>query len=372
MLTPLLGSARVAAAMVGTSCALGVVLAFLAKLEVLSVWQTFVVAAGLATGAFGAGIGASSDSLELSLGFAPLTITIVTLAVGVIAFRRRRGTLIDASVAAILTAIAMTIVAAVLRTSEQGFDAGPNPLSTFVMALVVTALVLAGSTLTTYERLRAPLIGLAYLTLALPLAGGIALACYWLTGDASGLGDLGARHEVALGIAYAGNAGVGALALGSLGDLGRLGFDQLGGVIENVTGLDADFGGRLGAWTAEAPGLWVCVALAPALLAVALVAARRAGGWQGLLTTVAALVVAVPVLIRVANLHVDVDAGLIGDDGGLGVRWLTATALIVAYAAILAVIVEVVTRLRGTRPSMPPQRRRSAAGDVTGSGSRPR
>ncbi|MEP9384009.1 hypothetical protein [Nocardioides sp. KR10-350] len=377
----------VAAATVGSALLLSLVLAFVGKQPDVSVHDTFTLMTALMTGAFGASFGGSAEdsgiSVNASASAIPLTITLVALAATVIVFRRATAgygrpleALIDALRAALICGLVMMIFALVFTADSDGTKIHASAVGAFFLTLILVFGVLAVTVLLRRDWLhahwaqllhdwaRAPILGLVAVFALLPVAGIIAALAVLLIGKGSSgyTGDFtGADWRlVVIGvIAYAGNLGLWAITLGTCGKVGVFGIDQILSMVsslsESLGGDSQEFptGGRL-TWftgTFHEPGLWVTVVLTPLLLAAAAYAVVRATGYagkghpagpsalRGLLVWVVALLVAVPIFVRVANLHAHVE-GPFGIDlsPAVGASGVGATFLLFAYALIIAAI----------------------------------
>lgn len=298
------------------------------------------------------------------IGAMPLTLTVITMLVAGIAFRRATAASVGAVSAlllgmraALLTAIPLFVVSLVisLGISDVAHLVGPNADDTlqqwrslkgdksfsislsstdaFFVTIALLLAVFAGVTLlrrdwftgrgwsTVQLTLAAPLRGFARLSIAVVVGGLLFELVTWLvrwnTTWPSGHHNpsLTAHQWVtafAGAIAYGGNAG--AMALG-LGSLGKVGYSASGGL--SAGPLAANQGPHEDhwiAWFAEnhhlASGIWIALLIAPAILVyVALTIARQHGSdsravLTSLGTWLVSLVVAIPVLAAFANLSI--------------------------------------------------------------------
>jgi len=383
------GSALVAAVVIGVAVVFGLVLAVFSIRHGVSFWQILVAGVSLGAMAFGADAVASADEGGGSVGAFPLTITLAAFAAGVYAFRRMTRTypraldaLIDAGRVALISGVLMMVLTLVFKTTVDGARTGASSVGALFMTLVLTFLVLAAAVLlrrdwlqhrvtrTVHDWVKAPVTGVVWLLLFLPVAGTVAALAILLVGDGSGEATAGLtgadwRAVIAGVVAYAGSGGLWAVTLGSLGKLGVF------GDIADFIGLASGFSSALGGeetpdiptsggllfFTGDAnePGLWVCVFLAPLALAIGVFGVVRGAGHRGgraqdlvplrgLGLWVVSLLVVLPVLFRIANVHVSIDAGPFGEvGGGLGIKGVGATFLIFLYALIVAFVTGLVT-----------------------------
>lgn len=375
-------SLAVAATAVGSALLLSLVLALVVKQPAMSMHDTLVLMSMLANGAFGADALVDRGAIGGGVGAIPLTVTVVVAAATVVVFRRvtardRCGAdgLVVAGRAALVAGLAMMGVALGLRATVAGATVRASAIGALVLTTLVLFVVLAIAVVTrgdwlrsrparvAHDWARAPVIGLATMVCVLPLAGGVAgLAVLWLGSGSSGYtaGYDADQWRAIIGgaIAYAGNGGVWAVTLGSGGRVALFGIDDLQSLISRLAPVDLPTGGRLTWFTGDfhEPGLWVCVVLAPAVLAAgayAVVRAARArrgapGPTQplrGLVVWGLALLGAVPVAVRCANihLHAGVEDYGIHVAGGFGAFGLGATFLLVGYAVLVAVLVGGIT-----------------------------
>lgn len=375
------GAGLVALATAFTTGLLGMLLALLAKPEDFGLSNTLTLATLIATGAFGADLRAegSEDGYlaiegSATLGAVPLTITLVAIAVAVVGFRRitRHHTsglraVGDAARTALLFGVALLVPALVFRTDNDelgrgwarelsagssGIDAsvGADAAGAFFVGMVLLLIVLAASTLLRRDLwsgpmarvqalVAAPLAGLATLAALLPVAGVIGYLSLGLFGEETDTDltsdDLGAF--VALLVGYAGNAGFHVLTLGvgsRVGAVGRASGEPSSSEWERLWGQV----------TEEEPGLWVSPLVMLAVLLVSTLVVLRRTDREGALPTLGAwlvgLVVVVPLLSRLASLHLSGSAAVEGEefDGSayVGPDGLQTTVLLVLVAALVA------------------------------------
>ncbi|MGN6722064.1 MAG: hypothetical protein ACTHJM_05585, partial [Marmoricola sp.] len=308
------------------------------------------------------------------IGAMPLTLTVITLLVAAIAFRRATATSVNAVSAlllgvraAVLTAIPLFVVSLFISLGvsdvarlfgssadgtlqqwqalkgDKSFSISLSSTDAFFVTIALLVAVFAGVTVLRREwftgrgwnsvqlALAAPVRAFGRLSIAVVVGGLLFELVTWLvrwntswpSGEHSP--SLTAHQWVtafAGAIAYGGNAG--AMALG-LGSLGKVGYSASGGVsagpFATAQGPHEDH--WIG-WFAEshhlASGIWIALLIAPAILVyVALSVARQHGTdsravLTSLGTWLVSLVVAIPVLAAFANLSIggsgNVDTGI--------------------------------------------------------------
>ena len=381
------GAVLVAGALVGTSLVVSLMLSLIGRQDGMGVRDTLTMTTALMAGAFGADLEGSIQGVAGQVGAVPLTITLITLAVAIIVFRRvtaghQRASagLLLAARSAVAAALVMMAFARAFTTTSDGARVGVSVLGAFVLTLVIVFLVLALVVLlrrdwlrsrflrALYEWAAAPVLGLAVALALLPLAGLIAGLAVLLFGSGtsaytSSLSGGEWRLVIVGAIAYAGNLGLWAITLGASGTVGVFGLQHYLDLINGFAGawggdgLGLPTGGRL-TWftgTFQEPGLWVSVALTPLCLALSAYGVVRASGvrrradpcrplaLRGLALWVVSLLGAVPCVVRLANVH----AHLVGPFGisltpTVGASGVSATFLLVGYAAVVAVVTAVV------------------------------
>lgn len=398
------GAAVVAATAVGVAGFLSTLLGLIAKPGDFGIDNTLTMIAVLMTSTFGGDLTVTSEIPGIhgggSLGLFPLTITLLTVAATILAYRRvtvryRSGltAFADGVRAAFLAAIPFLVVTFLFRSDNDDF--GPGALSAFAdddyrvsiggshtgaffMTFLVLVVVLGVATLMrrhwlgeraarVHDWVAAPIAGVSTLAVLLPVAGAIAWFALLLLGDGADTGDLdldGWMSVIAGAVIYAGNAG---LALVTLGAAGKLGASAEG--TANAAGQDwsqdQSIAHGLTWFTGEwgEPGLWVAVIVTPLWLAAgAYVAARKAGRigpGKGIAAYVVSLLVAIPVLVRLAGIHAHgevkgnlgdlLDASFFGLEdlvqasahGGasVGPVAISATLLLTLYGAVVGLLV---------------------------------
>jgi hypothetical protein len=351
-------------ALLGAATGVGLLL----KPEDLGWGDTLTGIVVLAGGAFGGDAFASAPLGSGELGLFPLGITLPVVAVAVSVFRRvtagytsSLAALLDGVRAAAMVAVPMAVLALVFRSevsrggrAEEDFaaevysevfsafgvyldlSAGLSAISALFMTLLVVSAVLGLSVLTRrdwlpsrlarlHDWVAAPIAGLVTMLLLLPVAGLTAIAAVALTGDGTSPDELSGADEwmraVGLLLAYLPNLGMAAMSLGAFGKVGyATDYDT------NMRGLAGEASNeelwvRLTKFTGDGdePGLWVLTVVVPVILLVcAYVVTRRSGSLQRVFRNVmvwaGAMVLVVPALTRLANLH----AGFRSDFDALG------------------------------------------------------
>ncbi len=368
--------------------------------------NTLASIASMMAAAFGADLKATSAHNNfdgaLSLGWFPLTITLATLFASAFVFRRvtaRYGkvsaALADGARAAFLTAIPLTAIALIFRADNDKFgptslryfaagdnekqlvDLGASAVGSFFMSLLVMLVVLAltcvlrrdwlpAKVARVHDWLAAPLWGVVTIGAALPVAGAIGVASVFLFGDNSDTSGFNTDEWMTLigvTLAYLANAGFGVLTLGSGASLGSEGSYHGGG--EKPGGSDEFH--RLAYFASSdhvnEPGLWVSVAVVPVVLLLAAYVVARKSGHRGavmgnLLRYSALLLVAIPLLSRLASVHANVSLshvragslfGSIGFDkkfsatGYVGANGLEVTVFLFLIGALAAALIGALT-----------------------------
>ena len=378
------GSAVVATTTVLTSLLFSLVLALVGRQSGMGVRDTLTVMAGLMTGAFGADVRGSVRGVGADVGAFPLTITLLSLGLTVMVFRRvtaayacASDAVVAAGRAALMSALAMMVAALVFTTRSDQTRVGASPAGAFFLTLIIVLMVLgltvlmrrdwlrAGATRVVHDWVRAPLLGLVAMLLLLPVAGVVAALAVLLFGSGTSgytttLTGEQWRLIVVSAIAYAANIGLWTLTLGAGGKVGVFGLEQFLDLIQGISsslGGDVEeipLGGRL-TWftgTFHEPGLWVAVALTPLCLALAAVIVVRAAGFRartdrtgpaalrGLTLWLVSLLLAVPFAVRLANVHTRIDGPLgISLSPTVGASGAGATFLLGAYALVAALVV---------------------------------
>jgi hypothetical protein len=360
----------VALTALATSGLLSLILACVAKPTDFGIDNSLTLIAVLMTGAFGADVTVTSNANAFDggahVGMFTLTVTIVTFVVTAFAFRRLTArytgvaaAATDAVRAALLTAVPLTAIALIFRADNDEFGAswasdlatsdqdelvniGASAVGSFFMPLLLLSVVLwlvcllrrdwlPDKVARIHDWVAAPLWGVATIAALLPIAGAIGIASVLLFGNDSDTSDLNADEWmtfIGLSVAYLANVGFAVLTLGSGAQMGASGSAtaRVMGQTENESG---DEWHRLAWFTGDSsgvdePGLWVCVVVVPVVLLVAaFIVARRSRDRDAVLGNLlrfsTLMLVAVPILSRLAALH---GGAKLESDGGDVVEFL--------------------------------------------------
>lgn len=388
-----LGSAVVALAMLVTAVVLSTVLALMAKPEDFGIDNTLTGVMMILAATFGADAFLSGDIDDVDLSATtstyPLTATIVTFAVGVLAFRRMVRDypsavpgLGDALRVALFVSVPLFVGSFVFRSDLEELGGGwiaeasddiasgddatwgvSAPTALFVsFGLVAFVLALAclarrdwwhGPTRPVAEWCAPGLQAIALMTLLLPLCGLIGIGLIALGPDNSN--DLHDATDdegwaaVAVLVGGLGNGGQALLGLGSGGELGAAGEFESDSAFEDDESEEefhrlAYFAGEEG----EEPWLWAApgVLLAVIIACAAWVAGRTREKSQllrNLAVWCALLLAAVPWLTRLSNLHGSGDVTFEGDDGDfsgfVGLAGGQATLFIFLIAVAVSLVI---------------------------------
>ncbi|WP_415141623.1 hypothetical protein [Nocardioides sp.] len=400
------GSALVAVFAVGVPGVLATILMLLMKPDGFGVDNTLTGIASGMTMAYGADFGAKGStevfggtySGHAGLGAMPLTLTVLGLLAAILVFRRVTArytsavdALLDAVRVALISGVAMMVIALIFRSSGLKFgDAsglvdealsevgdshidlkyGPGIAGSLFMTFLMLFVVLALSVFLRRDWLRArplevvhdwlavPLRALAWLFALLPIAGIVVAIALFTIGDGTsevttGFGFMDWVKLGAAAVAWAGNLGMYGITLGAVGQLG--GWSSASGESTSEARHLTYFTGD----QVQEPGLWVTVALTPILLvaiayfvtqggwrsrATAPPAADRGPGLRNLAVWVVSMLVAVPLFVRMANVHAH--GSVLGQSAHvtIGASGVGATFLLFAYALVVAFVVGLATR----------------------------
>lgn len=403
-----------------------------------SIFGVDVVGQAHASGSLSAvGLGATGHmAATASLGAMPLTLTVITLAAAAIAFRRASAAHPSALAAlflavktALLTALALGLVSVLISFNDTDLinllGTGNGTVSSAVgqwqaigdrslalslssaqavgVSFTLLLAVLLATALTGGERFRHPLGARVQRWLSVPLQSAIRLCLALMVGGllfelvtwqvrwhtAWPAGSFGGRGKpphlspaqwvdaFAAAIAYAGNAGL--LALG-LGSGSTVGFSASGQASASGLSMSSATGAPHGiAWWAGsdhlAAGIWLALLITPAVLAYLTwsIARSNPGNLRALITWVCSLAVLVPLLGFLANLTATGRAygetnawGLVHGtamatgSAEFGLSLALTTATVVAYAAAMAALSTLATRrarssATGTGPPSSPR-----------------
>jgi hypothetical protein len=324
--------------------------------------------------------------LGLSVGAFPLTITIVSLAVGVLAFRRMVAgyptpwpALGDAVRVAVFTAVPLLVISLVFRSdfddvgrgwfasAARDLDFGGDPTwganapGAFFISLCLVVFVLlltcvarrdwwAGRARTVVEWVAPTLHGLAAFVILLPLSGLIGVGLLMFGNDRVDedveTGDTGAAWAAI--VAFLANGGFALLGIGSGAPAGTAERERGDG--EDSSSSDWYRLGYVAGDGGDEPALWAApVVLLLVLAASAWVVARasqQAHVLRNLLCWTGSLLVFLPIVTRLANGHAGVEveagneeyesSGVMGVEGVQTTFFITLIALLVALAVAYA------------------------------------
>ncbi|MDZ5620916.1 hypothetical protein SFC88_08770 [Nocardioides sp. HM23] len=385
-----IGSGVVAALTLATAGLLSLVLGLIAKPPDFGIDNSLTFGAVILAGAFGADFfvrgepedfGGETWEYSLSVAAFPLTITIISLAVAVIAFRRMvrdypspLPAIGDAVRIALFVALPLLVVSLVFRSdfdelgrgwfadAARGLDFGGESTwgatapGAFFIPLCLVFLVLglacvarrewwSGWARTVAEWAAPPLHGLATLTILLPVTGLIGVGLLMFGGDRVDedvdTGDTAAAWAAIA--AFLANGGFALLALGSGAEVGTASEEV--GEGEEDSSTDWHRVGWYAGDRGDEPALWAApVVLLAVLVAAAWVVARvsdRAHLLRNLLCWVGSLLVFLPIMARLANGHgvFELEAGSeeYESSGVMGVEGLQTTFFITGIALLVAV-----------------------------------
>ena len=401
-----LGPALVAATAVGVAGFLSVVVALLVKPTDFGLDNSLTLVAWLTTNAFGADLdvhaGVGGADIHASLAAAPLTVTLGALVCTVLVFRRLTrqhphvgAALFDAVRAALLTALALMVIALAFRSGGREFGQGwgneiahlfdarldfaPSALGSFLGGFLVLLLVLTGANLMrtdwwsdrlerAADLVTAPAYGVASFALLLPVAGLIGLGLAVLTGETvqdSDPTDDDLWSSLGLLFALLVNGGYWFLGLGSGAAFGAQGSDSDGTSDHDVH--------HLAHYAADSWGLWFApvVLIAVTVLTTWVVVRRSAPEKlvRDLLLWVLAVLVTGPAWTYFSGLHGSMDVVGLGDrytaHGAIGLVGWQVTLLTTLLTAVVAAgflwragrlgeLVALARSLGEPRPSGPP------------------
>lgn len=386
------GAARVALVVLAVSGLASLALALLAKPADFGIDNTLTLVAVIMTGAFGADLVVEGRFEDFEGagggGWIPLTVTVLTFAAAIWAFRRMVRpyprpwpAIADAARVALLVAVPLCVIALVFRSSGDEYGRGwagemaadlsgddrlvigASAAGAFFLGLlhvfVVLALVVAcrrdwwtGRPALVMDWVRAPLLGLGAMAALLPLAGLIGFGLLMFGGNDladESLSTDDTMAVIALVVGYLANGGAMLVTLGSLASLGSNG--------EATGESDVSEMHRLWWYTdpshGDEPGLWAAPLVTVLLLvAGAFVVARasrsRETTLRDLLVWAASMLVFVPLLVRVSSGHGTFAISGDGEDfdasGYVGPEGWQVTLMFLLLALIVALVV---ARLRG-------------------------
>lgn len=426
------GAGIIAAVTLAVTLLLAVIVTALISIDDMSFGNHVTTVLAFAAAAFGVDATASTDAGHASLGVFTLGITLPAAAAALFTFRRVTAAytrplaaLLDGIRAALLISVVLFIAALLVRTDLADDLTGDDEWSwlldvvfydltygierlgaLFMPLLTLTALFAVAVLLrrdwlperaaTIHDWVQAPLRGLIALIVLLPVLAVITIIATLITGDTND--DLNSFDDwlmlLGLAIAFLPNLGIGALSLGVFGQVGgSANLDRSARELFEVLG-STDRWERVTYLTGEGePGLWVTIVIAPAAIAAATFIVARASTsvatvLRNLGVWVAGLLLAVPCLIRLANVHVAGDVeGADSDDefsfefaasAVAGIHGISTTLMVALYALAAAAVLAGLTGAlnyrdvsqRATDAARRIQQQGEAAGGATpGSGS---
>jgi hypothetical protein len=360
------GAGLVAGVTLGTAGLLALVMTALAKPADFGLDNSLTLVAAILNGSFGGDLAAhlniSGDSTRASVGAVPLTVTVISLAVGVLVFRRVTATyqrlgdaVLDAARAALLFALALMVIALVFRADSREFGRGwGNQLAHLFDARIAFGPSVAGSLLVGFvflfgtlvaslwarrglwparftgaaEYLIPPVYGLATLVLLLPVAGLVGVGLMLATGHTVQDADTTSHDffaSVSLIFGLLASGGFWLITLGAGGSLGEHG---------RATGsLDTSSYDHLKTFADQDPGLWAAPLVMIGVLALAthvvVRTTRSRGALQAsLVAWTVTVLIASPLLVHLTSIHGRVSASEGSASGAIGVHGLPATALL--------------------------------------------
>lgn len=373
-----IGAGVVAGATLATAGLLSVVMAALAKPTDFGLDNSLTLVAAILNGAFGGDLVAhlrlSGESAQASLGAVPLTVTVVSLAVAVLAFRRVTATytsavdaLLDAARAALMFGLALMVIALVFRADSSKFGKGwGDQLARLFDAKVSFGPSVAGSLSVGFvflfgtlvaslwsrrslwparfqpagEFLVPPMLGLATLVVLLPVAGLIGVGLMLATGHTVQDADTTTSHDffasATLIFGLLASGGFWLISLGAGGSLGTHG--------SSTGSAGSGSYDHLKTFADEDPGLWAAplVLLAVVALATYVVVRTtrsRAALQSSLIAWTVTVLLATPLLVHLTSIHGSVSASDGSASGAVGVHGLPATLLLTLVTLLWSLLV---------------------------------
>jgi hypothetical protein len=371
-----LGAAVVAGVTLAVAGVLAVVMVALAKPEDFGVDNSLTFVALVLNGSFGSAlvvrVHISGESLRGSVGFVPLTVTVLALLAGTLAFRRmtkgyRRplDAIADAARAALMLALALMVIALVFRSDTREFGRGwgnelahlfearlaygPSIPGSFIGGFVFLFVPLAATVWVRRdlwperhrryrEFLVPPLYGLGSFALLLPVAGLVGLVLMMFTGDTIQDTDTTTHDFLASAVLIFGLLASGGYWLVNIGLGGSLGAHGSDG---STTSSDYH---HLAFFAGEDWGLWAAPVVAVVVIAVAtVIVARRTPDDNALpaslVSWVALLLVTTPAFVWLTSVHGKVTANDGQGSGAEGVHGWWAALLIPLVALVCSAVV---------------------------------
>jgi len=373
-----LGAGLVAGMTLATAGLLAVVMTALAKPSDFGLDNSLTMVAAILNGAFGGDLVAhlriSGESAQASLGAVPLTVTVVSLAVAVLAFRRVTAAytsavdaLLDAARAALIFGLALMVIALVFRADSSKFGKGwGNRLAQLLDAKISFGPSVAGSLLVGFvflfgtlvaslwtrrslwpvrfqpagEFLVPPILGLATLVLLLPVAGLVGVGLMLATGHTVQDADTTTSHDffasATLIFSLLASGGFWLISLGAGGSLGTHG--------SSTGSADSGAYDHLKTFADEDPGLWAAPLVLLAVIALATYVVVRTTRSRGslqssLIAWTVTVLLATPLLVHLTSIHGSVSASDGSASGAVGVHGLPATMLLTLVTLLWSLLV---------------------------------
>lgn len=370
------GAGLVAGLTLGTGGLLALVMTALAKPADFGLDNSLTLVAAILNGSFGGDLVAhldiSGDATQASVGAVPLTVTVISLAVGVVAFRRVTATyrsavdaVLDAARAALLFGLALMVIAVVFRADSREFGRGwGTQLARLFDARISFGPSVAGSLFVGFgflfgslvasvwarrslwpvrferaaEYLVPPVYGLATLVLLLPVAGLVGVGLMLATGHTVQDSDT-TSHDffatVSLIFGLLASGGFWLISLGAGGSLGEHG---------GSGAFDSSSYDHLKTFADQDPGLWAAPLVMIAVIALAthvvVRTTRSRGSLQAsLVAWTVTVLLATPLLVHLTSIHGSVSASDGSASGAVGVHGLPATLLLTLATLLWSLLV---------------------------------
>ena len=378
-----LGAALTAGTALVVSGLLATGLGLLAKPEDFGWDNSLTMVAWIMTSAFGADLVVDFEiadtAVNASVGFFPLTVTVIALGAAVLVFRtvtarytRGLDAVGDAVRASLLFALGLMVVALVFRADNDEFgrgwgrelnglfdaelEFGASAAGAFFLGFLLLLIVLVatcfarrdwwpGAVQRVQAWLVAPIYGLGTMAVLLPVAGLIGLGLLMITGETLEETDP-TNDDLLASIALIGgllaNGGFWLVSLGAGAAMGSRG--------EEVDGPTTVESHHLPYFADDDPGLWAAPVVMIAFLLVATyVVARKSPPHRVLANLgvwVAVVLVTTPLFVRVSSLHARMD---VPDEdyrafGTIGVVGWQATIFLTLATLVCALLVALMTR----------------------------
>ena len=384
-----IGAAITAAAILATAGVLSTALGLLAKPHNFGIDNTLTLIASILGATFGADAVASTTAegaeFHGHLGIFPLSVSLITAAVGILVFRRvtarypePTAALADAARTALLVAVPLLVFALAFRSDTRRVGSG---WAAYLMSFLDVNVAFGSSVVgciflgfftvfctlavgvfwrrdwwgprmqKAHEWVAAPLYGGATTLLLLPLAGLIGIGLLLLFGE-SNTEDLNDSDDwmtaVALAFGLLANGGVWLISLGAGASYGTSG--EYSGEGEHESDSEMH---RLKFFAEDEPGLWAAPAVVVVVLLVsAFVVARKSAHPThivgNLLRWVGLLFVFIPLMLRLSSVHAGFSSEGDGSDyegsGYIGPDGVQTTFFLAGIGLVCAVIVAAISR----------------------------